>query len=115
MIANASSRDSPWPKNAGAEPIPPKLPQPRTSRETSMPVPPSARRSTRGRLAHVSTTVIDVEAVRARVSSLRGGVAFFDPPRGMHVPGQDGEGISRARERARRQLGAPDEDRPPVE
>jgi len=22
MIANASSRDSPWPKNAGAEPIP---------------------------------------------------------------------------------------------
>src|SRR3989440_5253767 len=107
MIANASSRDSPWPKNAGAEPIPPKLPQPRTSRETSMPVPPSARRSTRGRLAHVSTTVIDIEAVRARFSSLRGGFAFFDAPRGSQVPDEVGEAISRALAEASGNLGAP--------
>src|SRR5581483_883070 len=29
MIANASSCGMPWPKNAGAEPMPPKFPQPR--------------------------------------------------------------------------------------
>ena len=41
MIAAASSSDSPWPKNAGDEPIPPKLPQPRMMRETRTPVLPS--------------------------------------------------------------------------
>src|SRR5256885_2286116 len=30
MIANADSSDSPCPKSSGAEPMPPKLPQPRT-------------------------------------------------------------------------------------
>jgi hypothetical protein len=40
MIANASSRLSPPPKNSGAEPMPPKFPQPRTIRETRTPVPP---------------------------------------------------------------------------
>src|SRR6476661_7619934 len=44
--ANASSRPSPWPKSSGAEPIPPKLPLPRTIRDTSSPVAPSGRRST---------------------------------------------------------------------
>ena len=31
MSVNASSFVSPFPKNAGAEPMPPKLPQPRTT------------------------------------------------------------------------------------
>ena len=35
-----------WPKNAGAEPMPPKLPQPRITRETAIPLRPSARFST---------------------------------------------------------------------
>ena len=34
ITANACSRVSPLPKNAGAEPMPPKLPQPRTTRMT---------------------------------------------------------------------------------
>ena len=45
MIASASSRDSPEPKSSGAEPIPPKLPQPRTTLVTRMPLPPSSRAS----------------------------------------------------------------------
>src|SRR5205823_407580 len=43
MIAAASSSLSPPPKNSGADPIPPKLPQPRMIRETSKPLWPSAR------------------------------------------------------------------------
>ncbi len=35
MIAKASSSLSPWPKKAGAEPIPPKFPQPRMRRPSS--------------------------------------------------------------------------------
>ncbi len=35
----------PWPKNAGAEPTPPKFPQPSATRETSTPLPPSSLRS----------------------------------------------------------------------
>ena len=44
ISANACSSVSPRPKNAGDEPIPPKFPQPRISREISIPVPP--RRAT---------------------------------------------------------------------
>src|SRR6478672_7673745 len=44
--ANASSRLSPWPKSSGADPIPPKFPQPSTILDTSSPVAPSGRRST---------------------------------------------------------------------
>ena len=40
MIANASSRLSPWPKNAGDDPMPPKLPQPRMILETRIPCRP---------------------------------------------------------------------------
>jgi hypothetical protein len=40
MIAKDSSRLSPFPKKAGADPIPPKLPQPRMILETRIPVPP---------------------------------------------------------------------------
>src|SRR5207237_8532347 len=57
MIANASASDSPWPKKAGAEPIPPKLPQPSTIRESSIPDSPTFRRSTGrfyGRFGHDS-------------------------------------------------------------
>jgi hypothetical protein len=43
MIAKASSSLSPWPKNAGAEPIPPKFPHPSAMREISIPVFPSVR------------------------------------------------------------------------
>src|SRR3990172_3555360 len=40
MRAKASSSDSPLPKNAGALPTPPKLPQPRPTAETFRPVRP---------------------------------------------------------------------------
>ena len=46
MSANAPFSALPWPKNSGAEPTPPKLPQPSTIRGTSSPVSPSGRRST---------------------------------------------------------------------
>ena len=49
MSRNASSFDVPWPKNAGDEPIPPKLPQPRMMRETATPLPPSCALLHRGR------------------------------------------------------------------
>src|SRR6187551_3405678 len=44
---NASSREVPWPNSRGAEPTPPKLPQPRITCETATPLRPSARCSTR--------------------------------------------------------------------
>ena len=44
---NASSFDVPWPKNAGEEPIPPKLPQPRMIRVIATPLPPRGRSSIR--------------------------------------------------------------------
>src|SRR4249920_1215214 len=46
MIRMASSLAIPWPKNAGADPTPPKFPQPRITRDTSMPLRPSSRCST---------------------------------------------------------------------
>ena len=36
MSSSACSRVSPWPKKAGAEPIPPKLPQPRMKRDSGV-------------------------------------------------------------------------------
>ena len=48
ISANASSIVSPWPKSSGAEPIPPKFPQPRLMRETSSSVRPSRLTSTGG-------------------------------------------------------------------
>ena len=47
MIRNATSFAIPWPKNAGEEPTPPKLPQPSTTRVTATPLRPSSRVSTR--------------------------------------------------------------------
>src|SRR6516225_9057196 len=43
MSPNAWSSVRPWPKNSGAEPIPPKLPQPSAIRATASPgIPPPA-------------------------------------------------------------------------
>ena len=47
MIRNASSSEIPCPKNSGAEPTPPKFPQPRMTRETAIPLRPSSRVSTK--------------------------------------------------------------------
>ena len=44
---NASAFDVPCPKNAGDEPMPPKLPQPRMIRVIAMPLPPRGRSSIR--------------------------------------------------------------------
>jgi cysteine desulfurase family protein (TIGR01976 family) len=55
----------------------------------------------------VSTTVIDVEAVRRRFSSLRSGFAFFDAPGGSQVPDEVGDAIARALREASANLGAP--------
>jgi cysteine desulfurase family protein (TIGR01976 family) len=55
----------------------------------------------------VSTTVIDVEAVRRRFSSLRSGFAFFDAPGGSQVPDEVGQAIARALAEASANLGAP--------
>src|SRR5882762_3729171 len=45
ISAKASSSFSPLPKNSGADPIPPKFPQPRPRREMRRPVVPSRRYS----------------------------------------------------------------------
>jgi cysteine desulfurase family protein (TIGR01976 family) len=55
----------------------------------------------------VSTTALDVDAVRRRFSSLRGGFAFFDAPGGTQVPNEVGEAIARATREAAGNLGAP--------
>ena len=47
MRRNASCLVVPWPKNAGEEPIPPKLPQPSTIRVMATPLPPRTRSSMR--------------------------------------------------------------------
>src|SRR3990170_681812 len=47
MIRKASSFGIPWPKKAGADPTPPKFPQPRITCETETPLRPSSRCSTR--------------------------------------------------------------------
>src|SRR3954453_21561504 len=48
MSANACSRDSPWPNSSGADPMPPKFPQPSTILETSIHVRASGRRPAGG-------------------------------------------------------------------
>src|SRR3990170_7043509 len=80
MIANADSLVSPCPKKAGAEPMPPKLPQPRTIRDTAMPLPPSGRSST------------DPILVRRRGS---GGRPAPCPPAGRDGALQEIEGLLR--------------------
>src|SRR3954466_12341454 len=55
----------------------------------------------------MSTTVLDVEAVRRRFSSLQGGFAFLDAPGGSQVPDEVGDAIARALREASANLGAP--------
>jgi cysteine desulfurase family protein (TIGR01976 family) len=56
----------------------------------------------------MSATVVDVEAVRRRFSSLRdGGFAFLDAPGGSQVPDEVGDAIARALREASANLGAP--------
>jgi cysteine desulfurase family protein (TIGR01976 family) len=56
----------------------------------------------------MAATLLDVEAVRARYSSLRDGTfAFLDAPGGSQVPDEVGEAMSRALREASGNLGAP--------
>jgi cysteine desulfurase family protein (TIGR01976 family) len=56
----------------------------------------------------MSATLLDVEAVRRRYSSLRdGGFAFLDAPGGSQVPDEVGDAIARALREASGNLGAP--------
>ena len=55
----------------------------------------------------MSTTALDVAAVRQRFSSLQGGFAFLDAPGGSQVPDEVGETIARALREASANLGAP--------
>ena len=55
----------------------------------------------------MSATLLDVEAVRRRFSSLQGGFAFLDAPGGSQVPDEVGEAIARALRDASGNLGAP--------
>ena len=63
----------------------------------------------------MSTTLLDVDAVRARFSSLRGGFAFLDAPGGTQVPDEVGDAIARALREAAGNLGAPYETSRAVE
>ncbi len=55
----------------------------------------------------MSTTLLDIDAVRRRFSSLQGGFAFLDAPGGSQVPDEVGEAIARAMREASANLGAP--------
>src|SRR5581483_1212118 len=55
----------------------------------------------------MSATVLDVEAVRRRFSSLRSGFTYLDAPGGSQVPDEVGEAIAHALRVASGNLGAP--------
>ncbi|MGH3049895.1 MAG: aminotransferase class V-fold PLP-dependent enzyme, partial [Gaiellaceae bacterium] len=56
----------------------------------------------------MSATLLDVDAVRARFSSLRdGGFAFLDAPGGSQVPDEVGDAIARCLREASANIGAP--------
>ncbi len=55
----------------------------------------------------MSTTTIDVEAVRRRYTSLQGDFVFLDAPGGSQVPDEVGEAIARTLREASANLGAP--------
>src|SRR5436189_283004 len=54
----------------------------------------------------MATTLLDVEAVRARFSSLRGDFVFLDAPGGSQVPDEVGDAIARALRDASANIGA---------
>ena len=55
----------------------------------------------------MSATLLDIDAVRQRFSSLQGGFAFLDAPGGSQVPDEVGDAIARALREASANLGAP--------
>jgi cysteine desulfurase family protein (TIGR01976 family) len=55
----------------------------------------------------VSTTLLDVEAIRRRFTSLRGDFAFLDAPGGTQVPDEVGDTIARTLREASANTGAP--------
>jgi cysteine desulfurase family protein (TIGR01976 family) len=55
----------------------------------------------------VSTTLLDIAAIRARFASLSGGFVFFDAPGGTQVPDEVGAAMARALREASGNLGAP--------
>jgi cysteine desulfurase family protein (TIGR01976 family) len=55
----------------------------------------------------MSATVLNVEALRRRFSSLAGGFAFLDAPGGSQVPDEVGDAIARALREASGNIGAP--------
>src|ERR1051325_9485411 len=55
----------------------------------------------------MSTTLLDVQAVRSRFSSLKSDFVFLDAPGGSQVPDEVGEAIARALREASANLGAP--------
>jgi cysteine desulfurase family protein (TIGR01976 family) len=55
----------------------------------------------------VSTTLLDVDAIRRRFSSLQSDFAFLDAPGGTQVPDEVGDAIARALREASANIGAP--------
>src|SRR4051795_2293088 len=55
----------------------------------------------------MATTVLDVQAIRARFSALQGDFVFLDAPGGSQVPDEVGDAIARALREASANLGAP--------
>jgi cysteine desulfurase family protein (TIGR01976 family) len=55
----------------------------------------------------MTTTLLDIDAVRQRFSSLQGGFAFLDAPGGSQVPDEVGDAIARALREASANIGAP--------
>src|SRR3954469_25856293 len=55
----------------------------------------------------MATTVLDVNAVRARFTSLQGDFVFLDAPGGSQVPDEVGDAIARTLSEASANLGAP--------
>ena len=55
----------------------------------------------------MSATLLDIESIRGRFSSLRGGFAFLDAPGGSQVPDEVGDAIARTLREASANLGAP--------
>src|SRR5882672_3484632 len=54
----------------------------------------------------MSTTLLDVQAVRARFSSLQGDFVFLDAPGGSQVPDEVGAAIARTLREASANIGA---------
>ena len=59
-----------------------------------------------GRLAPCRTTLLDVQALRRRFSSLQGDFVFLDAPGGSQVPDEVGDAIARALRDASANIGA---------